>query len=240
MIELGSASNRTCQICLESEAMHFCKCTAPPTVFCMQCLYSHHTKYPRAYHQVLPIAALSNPKEYKRRNEALVKTTAELRSIVERMDQCASEFTEMMQNCINYLTEYRTQWLQQLQTDKEELVSVVETAIQEATMSLDQGVEPVSALGRAIWTLSAEELQGFSYTVSPPDLPTLCKSWAQYQNHLRAELQPKQPAEPIAEAKIRVKEEVPKAEEQGKPMAITIQTAGQKKDGRWYASVVTT
>jgi len=37
----------------------------------------------------------------------------------------------MMQSCIDYLVEYRTCWLQQLQTSKEELAVAVETAIQE-------------------------------------------------------------------------------------------------------------
>ena len=184
---LGAASNRTCQLCLGSEATHFCKCTGSPTLFCIQCFLTHQSKYPRVIHQVTPIAVLSqNAEEYKRKNEALTKVAAEFRRNIERMEQCSSEFADMVQTCINYLAEYRTWWLQQLRTDKEVLALAVETAIEETTTCLDQGVEPVSALGRAIWTLPTEELQVFSYTVSTPDLPTLCQSWASYQNHLRS------------------------------------------------------
>jgi len=171
------ASNQTCHICEEREA----------TLFCAQCFPIHQAKYPRLIHQVTPIAALNqNPKEYKRRNEALTKAAAELRRNLDKMEQCSVEFAEMMQNCINYLTKYRTWWLQQLHTDKEELTLMVETAIQEATNYLDQGVEPGSALGRAMWTVPTEELQVFEYTVNTPDLPTLCPYWAHYQNRLKS------------------------------------------------------
>ena len=182
---LGPANNRTCQICQLHEATHFCKCTGTPTLFCVDCISSHHAKHPRIIHQVAPIAALSqNPKEYKRRNEALMKATAELRSSVDRMEQCSKEFTDLMQCCIDYLIKYRTWWLQRLQTSKEELTVAVEAAVQEATNCLDQGVEPGSALARAMWSLSAEELQVFKYTVNPPDLPTLCQRWVSYENNL--------------------------------------------------------
>ena len=187
MAEQGLLRNQTCQLCLGCEATHFCKCTTAPTLFCMQCFYSHHTKYPLAYHQVLPIAALSqNPEDYKRRSEALSKAATELRSNLDRMEQCSSEFGEMMQNCINFLTEYRSWWLQQLHSEKEELALAVEAAIQEVTNCLCQGAEPVSALAQAVWTRPVEELQGFQYTVSTPDLPTLCPDWAHYQNHLKS------------------------------------------------------
>ena len=75
--------------------------------------------------------------------------------------------------------------LQQLHTEQEELTLAIETAIQEATNCLNQSLEPVSALGKAVWTLPSEDLQEFSYTVSTPDLPTLWQVWAHYQNHLR-------------------------------------------------------
>ena len=63
--------------------------------------------------------------------------------------------------------------------DKEELVLTIETAIQEATICLNQGVEPE----RAMWTLPTEKLQIFSYTVSTPDLQTLYRSWVYYKNN---------------------------------------------------------
>ena len=152
----------------------------------MQCFPAHHAKYPRTLHQVMPVAALrQDPQEYMRKNQALTKAVAQLQKNLERVEQYCVEFADLMQNCINYLTEYRTWGLQQLQTEKEELALAVETAIQEATNCMDQGVEPVSALGRAMLTLPTEELQVFSYTVSTPDLPTLCQSWAHYQNHLK-------------------------------------------------------
>ena len=181
----GDANNRTCQFCQQHEASHFCKCTGSPTLFCLDCCGQHNAKYPRAIHQAIPIAALSqNPEEYMRKYEALTKAATELRSNVERMEQCSRDFAKMMQNCINYVTEYRDWWLQQLQTEKEALAVAIETAIQEATSSLDQGVEPVSALAQAMWVLPTEELHVFEYTVSAPDLSTLCTNWAHY--HLKS------------------------------------------------------
>ena len=99
------------------------------------------------------------------------------------------------------LVEYRTWWLQHLQTDKEELALAIETAIQEATNCLDQGTEPGSALGRAMWTLPIEKLQVFTYTVSTPDMPTLCSNWASYYNHLKEVCQ-------LAEAEARSVQQV--------------------------------
>ena len=46
-------------------------------------------------------------------------------------------------------------------------------------------MEPGSELGRAVWTIPLEELQVFKYTVTCPDLPTLCQNWASYENDLK-------------------------------------------------------
>ena len=119
-----------------------------------------------------------------------MKAAAELRSNVDKMEQCSREFAETMQTCIDYLVEYRTRWLQQLQTDKEELALAIETALQEATDCLDQGVEPESALAQAMWTRPTEELQVFTYTVNTPDLPMLCVTWAHHENRLKSLSQP--------------------------------------------------
>jgi len=185
---VGASNNRTCQFCQRHEATQFCQCTDTSTLFCLECYAKHSAKYPGAHHQILPVAALSqNPEEYKRKYETLTKAAAELRSNIDKMEQCSICFGDMMQKCINYLIEYRTGWLQQLHTDKEELTLAVETAIREATHCLDQGVEPGSALGRAMCTLSTEELHVFKYTVSTPDLSTLCVNWASYENDLSIE-----------------------------------------------------
>ena len=175
----GVSNNRTCQFCQRREASHFCKCTGSPVLFCLDCSIQHSAKNPRIIHQVIPIAALSqSPEEYMRKNDTLTKAAAELRRNVDRMEQCSRDFADMMQKCINYLIEYRSWGLQKLHTEKEELALAVETAIQKATHYLDQGVEPG---GRAMWTVPIEELQVFEYTVSTPDLPVLCQSWARYQ-----------------------------------------------------------
>lgn len=123
--------------------------------------------------------------EYKRKLEALTKNSAALRSYIVRMEQCYMEYAEMTQNSINYLTEQCSQWLRKLRTEKGESALAFEKAIKEAWNSLDQGVEPVSALGQAIST-SSPELQGFSYEVTAPDLFTLCANWAHYENHLKS------------------------------------------------------
>ena len=114
-----------------------------------------------------------------RKREALTKSAAALHSNIGRMDKCHSEFAEMMQNCINDLTVHRSRWLQQLQTEKEEFALEIERAVGETTRCLDQGGEPVSPLGRAMWTSSSEMFRGvFSYEVNAPDLRMLCEDWA--------------------------------------------------------------
>lgn len=177
--------NPTCQVCEEDVATHFCKCTGFLTFFCLHCSPAHQAKSPRTLHQAIPIALRQSFENYQHKHEALAKAAAELRSNIDRMEQCSSEFADMMHNCINYLIEYRTWWLQQLQTNKEELSLVIETAIQETTHCLDQGTEPSSALGRAMWTLQIEKLQVFKYTLNSPDLTTLCQNWASYESHMK-------------------------------------------------------
>jgi len=60
------------------------------------------------------------------------------------------------------------------ETSDRESALAFEKAIKEAWNSLDQGVEPVSALGQ------------FSYEVTAPDLFTLCANWTHYENHLKS------------------------------------------------------
>ena len=131
---------------------------------------------------------------------------AELRSNVDRMEQCFTEFGDMMQTCVDFMVDYRIWWLQKLQTDKEELALAIETAIQEVTHS-GPGVEPGSALGRAMWTFPTEELQVFKYTVSVPDLPTLCQNWASYDRDLKKLCQlAEESARPISVAPVQSEE----------------------------------
>ena len=194
MADQGPASNQTCQFCQEHEATHFCKCTGSLIHFCLDCCAKHNAKYPRAIHQITPIAVLSqNPEQYMRKYETLTKAATELRKNIERAEQCSIEFADLMTNCINYLTKYRTRRVQQLETEKKELALAIETAIQEASDYVDRGLEPVSALGRAVWTVPTEELQVFSYTVNPPDLSTLCPNWVKCHSRLNNpdELHPK-------------------------------------------------
>ena len=72
------------------------------------------------------------------------------------------------------------------------------------------------------------------------DLNLRCQQIDASVKDLRTDLQPKQPVQPIAEAKVEERKPAAKAEEQGQAMAFTIQTAELKGDGRWYASVVAT
>ena len=134
----------------------------------------------------MPIAARRNPEDYKRKSEALTSAKAELQKNVERLEQYSIEFADLTQNCIDYLAEYRSCELQQLQTEKEEMALAIETAIHEVTSCLDQGIEPVSALAQAVWVLHTEELQMFSYTMSVPDFPSLFQSCVHYQNNLKS------------------------------------------------------
>ena len=179
------SSNETCQFCERDEASLFCKCTGTAALFCMKCSMLHHSKYPRAIHQVMPIAALNrNIEEYKQKAEALSLAAAELRRNLDLMEQYSIDFADLMQRSINFLIEYRNRGLQKLQTEKEELRNMLESAIQETNLCLDQGIAPVNPLAQAMWQLPPEELQVFMPTVDAPDLQTLCQSWTHYQNSL--------------------------------------------------------
>ena len=72
------------------------------------------------------------------------------------------------------------------------------------------------------------------------DLNLRCQQIDASVKDLRTNFQPKQPVQPIAEAKVEEREPAAKAEEQRQTWAIIIQKAGLKGDGRWYASVVAT
>lgn len=176
-------SYQTCQICEENEAFYFCRCTG--ILYCRHCSPHHHAKYPHAIHQVRLVSALGeNLEEYRRRSEELAKAAAELWKNVERAEQFAVEFAEMMQNVIDHCVRYRSWKLKQLDREMRKLQTVIKSAIEEANACLDLDLQPVSTLGRAVWSLSPEQLPRFTYTVSTLDLLTLCQSWAQHQNNL--------------------------------------------------------
>lgn len=123
----GVLSNGTCQLCAKHNSAYFCTCTHPPTQFCMSCLPNHHSKYPRAIHQVVPIVALARDiEEYKGKYESLVKGADMLRRNVEQIDQFSREFDDLVQTCVNYLAEYRAWWLQRMQAEKQELLAAIE------------------------------------------------------------------------------------------------------------------
>lgn len=189
----GASSNRTCQFCSVNEASHYCDCMQPPALFCLDCGGRHNAKFPRVIHPAIPIVALSqSPEEYRCRSEALANAAAELRKNVERAEQFSVKFGEMMQQVVDYCVNYRSWGLQLLQTETEELRTWSEYAIEEANTCLDQGLQPASPLGHAVWTLPPEQLQVFTCAMNAPDIQTLCQSWAQYQNHLHSFSQPLQ------------------------------------------------
>ena len=134
----------------------------------------------------MPIAVFGQNSEfYMRKYEALAQGAATLRKNVERIEEFSSEFDGMMKKCIDYLGEYRTWWLECLHTEREQLYEVIEAAVVETTHCLDQGVEPVSGLGLALWSLAPEELQVVNCTVTTPNLQDWCQTWAVYSNRMQ-------------------------------------------------------
>lgn len=179
-------SNRTCQICEEDEANHFCKCLGTPTLFCLSCIARHHSKYPQAVHQVMPIAAFDqNPEEYRRKSAAHLKAVAALRSNVERMEQFSTDFEGIMQQCLDYLAEYRSRWLGFLQVETEQLRVLIEEAVQECDYCLGKGRQPVNPLAFALWTFPPENLNVINFSVTCPDVEDVFKTCATYQNRLQ-------------------------------------------------------
>lgn len=126
-----------------------------------------------------------NPEEYMQKHDLLEKRKAELRRNVEQLDQFCFEFDDLMQNCANYLAEYRRYWQRYMHGEREKLVTAVEAAVKETERCMDRGLEPVSALAQALWKLPFEELHVIRCSVTAPDLKNLCESWASYQNNLQ-------------------------------------------------------
>lgn len=182
---MAAQSSQTCELCKEHEVSHFCSCEDPPTLFCMYCFHRHFAKTPQTLHHATRIAALGqNLPEYLRKSEAVEIRVAEIRKNLEHIDQCCDNFNVLIESCITYLTDYRSWWLELLHTEKEQLLNAIETALQEAYNCLDQGTNPVGALAQALWTLPPEELHVFSYSITPPDLQSVCQTLASYQNNL--------------------------------------------------------
>lgn len=180
-------SNRTCMLCRGKPASHFCNCMQSSTLFCLNCFPLHYTKYPRTIHHTFPIAALAfNLQDYLRKNEALEKGAAALRSNLDRMEQCSCEFDGMIQKCIDSLTEYRSSWQAQLQVEREELDASIGAAVEETLDCLEQSTEPVNALAQALWTLPPEELQVFHYSITEPYPCASYLTGTLYHNNLLA------------------------------------------------------
>lgn len=174
-----------CELCQVNEAGHFCDCQVPLVYVCLNCFDRHSAKNPDFIHQIKPVSAQRQHSGiYVSKYEALDKNITALRSNLEEIEHFCSEFDELMKNSITYLTEYRSQWLQHMQTEKGELHAAIEAAVKETIDSLEQGTGPASALAMALWTLPPAELQICSYLVTVPDFPKLCDTWVCYQNKM--------------------------------------------------------
>ena len=183
----SNARTKQCEFCEEQTASHFCSCANPPALFCMDCCHYHKAQSCSDPHQILSVSTLGMSLEaYMQKKEAIAEGAAALRKNLKLIDEFCREFDDMVRKCISDLTEYRSKWLQRMQAEKEELRASIEAAVQETTDSLDQGLVVMSPLAQAVWTLSCEELQLVSYSVMPPDVQTLCQTWASYQNQLQS------------------------------------------------------
>lgn len=184
---MATSSNLACHFCQKQHSSHFCNCCDPPALFCLDCVAHHAAKYPRAIHQTIPIAALSqDPDLYRQRFQKLKKGSEELRRSLEQIDQCCSEFQALVKACIDYLTEYSHWWLQQVLAEKTLLAAAIAAAELETATCLDADTQPVSPLGQALWTLPSAELHVFRYSLHPPDLQGICASLATYDNSLQS------------------------------------------------------
>ena len=181
---MAAQCNKTCQVCFANEATYFCACTTPSSLLCLGCSGVHSDPI---FHQTFPIAALGrNLEEYEPKYKALLKAAAELRKNVERIDQCCNEFDDITKTCAKYLADYRRDWLQHMQTEKEVLSAAIEAAVLETFTCLSQHLEPSSPLAWALWTLHPEEMEVVSCSVSRPDLQALSRTCTSYCSQLQA------------------------------------------------------
>ena len=179
--DLPEAQMLVCETCYIEKAARFCTCSNPHPV-CEKC-YPHHQDKTSSTptHKSIPVSANRHNSE-----EDLSKGITELRRNLEQMDQFIREFEDFIQKCVNYLTEYRSWRLQLLRTEKAELSTSLEAAVQEVTDCLSQGTQPVSELAKALWFLPPEQLSVISYSVTIPDLRILCENCVSYQNNLQS------------------------------------------------------
>lgn len=169
-------SNRTCQGCQQHQATVFCQCLQPPVPLCAECTACHEDKYPSLDHPKVSIPAA----------DTLTEGKSALRRSLDRMEECGQEVARSVDSAIEYLQWYKQWWVDLLATEREKVAVIVEKAIEEAEHCLGREAIPMNPLAKALCSLSSEDLQIFQYSVTPPDVLTLCQTWASYSLTLQA------------------------------------------------------
>jgi len=185
-MQAGPENSQTCEVCHVKPAAFCCNCKIPLAFLCDgHCFFEHQSKDPHIPHSILPISAAGrDPDEYQRKFNDLKKGTAELRRNVEIIDQFGQEFSASVDNVISQVQNYKNSVLQWLRTEKEQISTTIETAIKEAQNCLAQGSQYASPLVEALWVLPPEELRMVTFSVTPPDLQSICDAWIIYRNDL--------------------------------------------------------
>lgn len=163
-------SNRTCQVCQKHQATLFCKCNHPPVPLCPDCTACHEAKYPSIDHPKVSIPSLDMLTDQK---NALMRSVA-------LMEECGQEVANSVDKAIECLQQYKEWWVDLLRTEREKVAVFIEAATEEAEYCLVRSAYPINPLAKALCSLSSEELLIFKYSVTPPDMPTLCQAWASY------------------------------------------------------------
>ena len=176
----------TCEVCRVNPAVLCCNCKIPPAFLCdNRCFGDHQGKNPIIPHSNMPIAALNqDPDEYMRKFINLKQGTTELQRNIERLAQFEQELTTSVDRAIYSLNQYKESWSQWLRTEKEQLATSIDQAIQEAQSSLAQNIPPISDLAEALLSLPAEQLQLVSYSIKIPDFQVISTNWVFYVNNL--------------------------------------------------------
>lgn len=126
----------------------------------------------------MPLDALEiDPDEYAHKSSDIAARIAALKENNERMQQCILDVVSLMGAITEYLHDYLYAWLDAKLQETAAVSVAIDSAIEELESSLEKGRTPSSPLAQTLLTAPLEQLQIFSYSVTPPDLATFCSSF---------------------------------------------------------------
>ena len=164
-----------CSLCTTAVATTFCYCGNGETFLCAQCSSVHVGEHPEAFHLNLPLACygLHKKKGYLDRLQVRVaelpSRTEQLHCNLAKADECIATFSARVDHLVERIQAEAREIKEGLEATREKMKTAIETAIREATLTLQEeeahSISPLAALLRDP-TIPVEQLVVFSYTAT--------------------------------------------------------------------------